>query len=57
VDDIRVEPRPPLDEQIVALEGLSELERQRYTSYAVGTVLADVSYTWPDGTGSTSPRG
>ena len=51
VDDIRVEPRPPLDEQVAALEGLSELERQRYTSYAVGTVLADVSHTWPDGGG------
>lgn len=51
VDDIRVDPRPPLDEQIAAVRNLSEFQRQLFTSYAVGTVLADVSHTWPDGGG------
>ncbi|MFC7229409.1 MMPL family transporter [Salinirubellus salinus] len=51
VDDVRVEPRPSLDAQAAALRELSDLERQRYTSYAVGTVLSDVSHTWPDGGG------
>jgi predicted RND superfamily exporter protein len=37
--------------QAATLRNLSDLERQRYTSYAVGTVLSDVSHTWPDGGG------
>lgn len=51
VDDIRVEPRPSLDEQLAAIRDLNEFERQLFTSYSVGTVLADVSHTWPDGGG------
>jgi len=51
VDDIRVEPRPSLNEQLAAIRDLNEFERQLFTAYPVGTVLADVSHTWPDGGG------
>jgi predicted RND superfamily exporter protein len=47
--EITVEPRPPLAEQIEAIEGLSEFELELYTSYAVGIVMDDVEHTWPEG--------
>jgi predicted RND superfamily exporter protein len=47
--DIAVEPRPPLEEQIEAIEDLSDFERQLYTAYAVGLVMDDVEHTWPAG--------
>ena len=48
-ENITVEPRPPLEEQIAAIEGLSEFEINLYTSYAVGIVMNDVEHTWPEG--------
>jgi predicted RND superfamily exporter protein len=47
--DITVEPRPPLDDQIEAVADLSEFELELYTSYAVGIVMDDVEHTWPEG--------
>jgi predicted RND superfamily exporter protein len=48
-EEITVEPRPPLDEQIDAIEGLSPVEQELYTAYAVGLVMDDVEHTWPEG--------
>ena len=51
VEEIRVEPRPSLDRQIAAVRNLSTFQNRIFTSYAVGTVLSDVSHTWPAGGG------
>jgi predicted RND superfamily exporter protein len=51
VDEIRVEPRPSLDRQIAAMRNVSTFQNRIFTSYAVGTVLSDVSHTWPAGGG------
>ena len=48
-EDITVEPRPPLEEQIAAIENLSAFRTDLYTSYAVGIVMDDVEHTWPEG--------
>ncbi len=47
--DITVEPRPPLEDQIAAVENLSSFQEGLYTSYAVGLVMDDVDHTWPEG--------
>lgn len=51
IDDMDIEPRPPLSEQRAALRNLSEFQRETYTSYAIGEVLSDPEHTWPDGGG------
>ena len=51
IDDMRIEPRPPLDEQRAAIRDLSAFQRDTYTSYAVRQVLSDLEHTWPDGGG------
>ena len=51
IDDMRIEPRPPLDEQRAAIRNLSAFQRDTYTSYAVRQVLSDPEHTWPDGGG------
>jgi predicted RND superfamily exporter protein len=51
IDEMDIEPRPPLDEQRAAIRNLSEFQRETYTSYAVGEVLSDPEHTWPDGGG------
>ncbi|QLD85917.1 MMPL family transporter [Natronomonas halophila] len=48
-EEITVNPRPPLDAQIEAVEDLTDFERQLYTAYAVGLVMDDVDHTWPAG--------
>ncbi|WP_254823505.1 MMPL family transporter [Haloglomus halophilum] len=51
VDEMDIEPRPPLSEQKAALRNISEYQRRLYTTYAIGEVLSDPEHTWPDGGG------
>ncbi|TSD16124.1 Patched family protein [Haloglomus irregulare] len=51
IDEMRIEPRPPLDAQRAAVRNLSAFQRDTYTSYAVRQVLSDPEHTWPDGGG------
>jgi predicted RND superfamily exporter protein len=51
IDEMDIEPRPPLSEQRAALRNLSEFRRETYISYAIGEVLSDPEHTWPDGGG------
>lgn len=51
VEEVNIEPRPPLEEQISALESLGAYRTELYTSYAIGIVLTDYDHTWPEGGG------
>ena len=48
-DDIRVEPRPSLEQQRAAIANLTARERNLYTGYAVTLVMGDIDHTWPEG--------
>ena len=48
-ENITVEPRPPLEEQMAAIQNLSDFEQGLYTAYAVGIVMDDVEHSWPEG--------